>query len=257
MALRYCFEESKVRKTLERSRKNDLAVIDSDGIPVSVIKKARNRGVLIYDYLNVGALERERSYYNRFKHLRIASYDGWTGEYWVDVTDTEWRSHLFEEAEKKKKAGAIGLYIDNTDIMWMCAEALDGMDTMRKVPDEQDVFEALAGLLRDIRYKLGLVVMPNGGDTFVRALFALCADADKIVQTVNQEGVLYLDNQRQRKADTAYYTKYLDWCVSKGLYVRGIEYTKSRTAALRCRAYYAAHGYKGLYISKHKNLEGD
>lgn len=257
MALRYCFEEGKVRKTLDRSKKNDLAVIDSDGIPASVIKKAKDRGVLIYDYLNVGALEMERSYFKQFKHLLIAPYDGWTGEYWIDVTDKAWQKHLFEEAEKKKKAGAIGLYIDNVDIFWMCSEGFKGTKKLRPVPDEHAVFEALVTILREIRYKLGLVVMPNGGDDFVRAVFSCCADAKSIIQTVNQEGVLYQDNQKQSREDTKYFTKYLDWCVSKGLYVRGIEYTKSKTAALKCKAYYAAHGWKGLYISKHKNLEGD
>lgn len=38
MALRYCFEESKVLRTLNTSRKNDLAVIDTDGISTAAIK---------------------------------------------------------------------------------------------------------------------------------------------------------------------------------------------------------------------------
>lgn len=257
MALRYCFEEDKVKRTLERSKKNDLAVIDSDGVSASAIRKAKSRGVHIYDYLNVGALERERAYFGKYKGLRLMEYDGWVGEYWVDVTSKEWQAHLIAEAEKKKYAGAIGLYIDNTDIFWMVQEGFKGKKTLRPVPDETAVFEALVSVLRELRYGVGLVCMPNGGDTFVRSLFACCSDAHSLVQTVNQEGVLYLDNKRQSKEDTAYYTRYLDWCVRQGLYVRGIEYTRSKTAALRCKAYYAAHGYNGLYISKHKNLEGD
>lgn len=53
MALRYCFETSHVRQTLNASKKSDLADIDSESIPKSVIRSAVNRGVYIYDYLNL------------------------------------------------------------------------------------------------------------------------------------------------------------------------------------------------------------
>lgn len=37
MSLRYCFEEKHVKSTLNASRKNDLAVIDTDGISKAAI----------------------------------------------------------------------------------------------------------------------------------------------------------------------------------------------------------------------------
>lgn len=63
MALRYCFETSNVLKTLDISKKTDLAVIDSEGIAKRHIQLAVARGVFVYDYLNVGALEKGRSGY--------------------------------------------------------------------------------------------------------------------------------------------------------------------------------------------------
>ena len=60
MALRYCFESDKVKRTLDKSKRNDLAVIDTEGCE-SAVKSAVSRGVYIYGYLNAGALERERS----------------------------------------------------------------------------------------------------------------------------------------------------------------------------------------------------
>lgn len=63
MALRYCFETDSVRKTLNASKKSDLAVIDSEGIAKQHIQLAVARGVFIYDYINVGALEKGRSGY--------------------------------------------------------------------------------------------------------------------------------------------------------------------------------------------------
>ena len=75
MSLRYCFEESKVIRTFNASNPHDLVVVDTEGNESAV-----SRGVYVYRYLNAGALERERPYYGKFKHLRLAPYEGWDGE---------------------------------------------------------------------------------------------------------------------------------------------------------------------------------
>lgn len=253
MSLRYCFEEDYIARTLAMSEEHDLAVIDTDGIDSAVIQSAIDRGVHVYGYLNAGALERERSYYADYSSLRIASYDGWPGEYWVDVTAPEWSEHLVREAQKIKAAGAIGVYLDNTDIYYMCEHGF-GRKVMRKVPSKESVYQTLRDVIKAIVNDIGLVVMPNGGDVFVRRLVTECKG---LITTVNQEGVLYQDNRRQSKGDTQYYTEYLDWCKKQGLYIRGIEYTKNAAANLQCKAYYESHGWQGLYISKHKDLRGD
>ena len=51
MALRYCFEQSYVARTLTRSKPYDLAVIDTDGISTAAIKAACARGVWVYRHL--------------------------------------------------------------------------------------------------------------------------------------------------------------------------------------------------------------
>ena len=84
MALRYCFEQEYVPRTLSKSKPHDLAVVDTEGCE-SAVRAAVKRGVWVYGYINAGALERERSYYSKYKHLRIAKYEGWDGEYWVDI----------------------------------------------------------------------------------------------------------------------------------------------------------------------------
>ena len=104
MALRYCFESDKVKRTLEKCKKNDLAVIDTENNE-SAVKSAVSRGVYVYGYLNVGALERERPFYPQFKHLRLAKYDGWDGEYWIDPTDMAWQQHLIAEAKRMQSRG--------------------------------------------------------------------------------------------------------------------------------------------------------
>lgn len=197
MALRYCFEQSYVTRTLFRFKSHDLAVIDTEGCEEAV-RNAVKRGVFVYGYLNAGALEKERPYYPQFKHLRLAPYDGWDGEYWIDPTDREWQQHLISEAKRMKKMGVIGLYLDNTDIYYMVTEGF--RSPMRKSPTPQAVYTALSNIVLKLS-DLGMIVMPNGGDTFVRKFIRA---HPSVIKTVNQEGVLYQDDKKQSAEDTKY-----------------------------------------------------
>ena len=254
--IRYCFEQSYVTRTLKNSARNDLAVIDMDGVKQSSIREAAKRGVQIYGYLNAGALEHTRSYYSDFKHLRLEEYEGWDGEYWVDVTGKGWYSHLIHEAKKMKKAGAVGVYLDNTDIYYMVKREFDDddPDLLRSVPSAGRVYSVLKKAVNTIENEVGLVVMPNGGDHFVKKFVNDCPG---VIKVVNQEGVLYMNNKKQSSGEKKYRTDYLDWCKNKGIFVRGIEYTNSSSAASEVRRYYRQHGWLGAYISRHKNLLGD
>ena len=252
MSLRYCFEASRVPATLSASKKSDLAVVDTEGHEKAV-REAVRRGVWVYGYLNVGALEKERPYYDKLKHLRLARYDGWSGEYWIDPTAKEWQDHIISLAKQIKACGAIGIYLDNTDIYYEIAEREIGKQYSRNLPTAGLVYTTLEYMILKIN-ALGLIVMPNGGDTFVRKFIRAHPD---IIKTVNQEGVLYQDKKRQSAEDTKYYTDYLDWCRKKGIYVRGIEYPKTKAQAVHAQLYYKAHKWQGCYISWHKELRGD
>lgn len=257
MALKYCFEQKYVQRTLKNCKKNDLAVIDTDGIDPAIIKNAITRGVYIYGYLNVGALEKERSYYSKFKHLRLAEYNGWAGEYWVDVTDKEWQRHLINEAIKMKKLGVIGLYFDNADIYYMCKEGFKEEDTdmMQKAPSANNVYKALAHIILTIQNDVGLIVMPNGGDVFLRKFMVAHPN---VIKTINQEGVFYSElNKKNKSADTKYYKDWCKWADKRIIgKARLIEYVSSKTEQARIKAYCFAKGWD-VYFSKHKNLCGD
>ena len=253
MAIRICFEEKYVQRTLDKSKKNDLAIIDTDGIDSKIIRAAVNRGVHVYGYLNACALEKERLYYNQFKDLRIAPYEGWPGEYWVDVTSERWKNHLVAEAMIMKDCGVKGLYFDNTDLYYMCLKGF-GEKAMITQPRAWSVYTSLLDVMKKIT-DMDMIVMPNGGDDFVKKI--IINGHRDLVKTVIQESVLYSDNKRVSKKDTKYFTAYLDWCKQHGIYVRGIEYCKSAKDILYAKAYYLRHGWPGLYISKHHNLEGD
>lgn len=221
-----------------------------------MIKAAVSRGVQVYRYLNAGALEQERSYFDQFKNLRIAAYDGWPGEYWVDVTAAEWKTHLIAEAKKIKAAGATGLYLDNTDILYMVEAGFqeEGTKLIRTAPSSGSVYKALAGVVKSIENTVGIVVMPNGGDIFVRRFVQ---ENPGLLKAVVQEGVVYEDNKKTSSSDQKYLTNYLDWCKKQGIYIRGIEYINTTAGAQAAADYYAAHGWQEIYISRHKNLMGD
>lgn len=253
MGLRYCFEEDRVVATLRRSKKRDLAVIDTDGISKSEIMQAVGRGVFVWGYLNAGALEKQRGYYQSYKSLRIAPYEGWPGEYWVDVTARAWQSHLCDAAEDIKRAGASGLYFDNPDIYYMVGRGFGGK-AMRAAPSKDAVYKALALVINTIQDDIGLIVMPNGGEDFVKKFMRAYPGR---IKTINQEGVLYEDFKAQSASERKYRTEWCDWAKKHGAYVRGIEYVKSASGILKCKAYYKAHGWNGLYISKHTDLCGD
>lgn len=256
--LKYCFEEAYVPGVLKIAKKQGLYVIDSDGIPASTIRAAVDRGAFVYDYLNAGALEKGRSFYASFKDLRLAEYDGWPDEYWIDPTSDKWKQHLIDEARKKKKKGAIGLYFDNGDILWMAKEGFreEGSEMLRASPSAQAVYKAMVDVITEIRWNLGMIVMPNGADMLVRQIFA-DGYGRSLIQTVNQEGCLYEDFRAQSKEERDYRTAYMLWAKKQGLYVRGIEYVRSSSGIKQAKKYYKDYGIPGLYISRHTDLRGD
>jgi endo-alpha-1,4-polygalactosaminidase (GH114 family) len=256
MSMRICLEEDYVLKTLSKSKKNDLAVVDIDNIDPKYVREAVARGVHVYGYLNACALEKERDYYEQFKDLRIARYSGWPGEYWVDITDEKWKKHLLSEAERFKEAGCKGLYFDNCDLYYQCVVGFreDKTELLQPAPRAWSVYETLLGVMKEIVHGLGMTVMPNGGDTFVRKL--IMNGHKDLVKAVIQESVLYSGNKRVSSEDTKYFTNYLDWCKSKGIKTRGIEYTNKTVDAFKAKAYYKKHGWD-IYISKHSYLKGD
>lgn len=255
MALTYCFESHLIPSVLAKCRRNDLAVVDTEGNEKAV-RNAVSRGVYVYGYLNVGAVENGRSYYENFHCIRLAKYSGWAGEYWINPTDKEWQEHCISLAKQIKATGAIGLYLDNTDIYYMCLQGFKEEKTkmLRSAPSAQAVYNALSNIILKIN-ALGLIVMPNGGDTFVRKFITA---HPKVIPTINQEGVFFEElNKKNKSSDTQYYKDYCKWAQKRiSGKVRIIEYTSSKTEQAKIKAYCIAHGWD-VYFSKHKELRGD
>ena len=154
--------------------KPSIAVIDFDEFGDTQINKLRSKGIKLISYLNVGAIEKTRSYFKAAKKYVIGKYSDWD-EMWMDVSAKPWQNFLVAQAENFKKRGAMGLYIDNLDVV-----------------EEYKVLNLYSYakiLLKRIRQETGLYLMVNGADYFVSRCVA---ERDVCFQAIQQEEVFTL-----------------------------------------------------------------
>lgn len=151
--------------------KPSLAVIDFDEFGDMQIKKLRSAGIKLISYLNVGAIEKGRSYYSKYKKFAVGTYADWD-EKWMDLRADQWQTFLLERAKAFKKRGAIGLYVDNLDVV--------------EEYKPLKMYESARKILKSIRKETGLYLMVNGADYFVSKCIK-----DKVVhfQAIQQEEV--------------------------------------------------------------------
>lgn len=151
--------------------KPNIAVIDFAEFGDTQIKKLRSKGIKLISYLNVGAIEKGRSYYSKYKKYAIGNYSDWD-EKWMDLRAEAWQNFLLERAKSFKARGAIGLYIDNLDVV--------------EEYKPLKMYESARKILKHIRKETGLYLMVNGADYFVSRCIR-----DKVVhfQAIQQEEV--------------------------------------------------------------------
>lgn len=196
----------------------NLVVIDAEYYSQEEIEILHNNGIKVYSYLNVGSIETFRDYYVTYKHLILGEYEDWTGEYWVNVSEPEWKDHIIEEAGLLTEKGVDGFFLDNTDVY----------DQYHST----EIFQGLIAIVNELeRYQKDILV--NGGDIFVTESI-LNAETPLIKITgVNQECVftsIDFDNNKltSQNPDTSqYYQSYLEQCSKAGLSVYLTEYAEN------------------------------
>ena len=132
--------------------KPNIAVIDFAEFGDTQIKKLRAKGIKLISYLNVGAIEKGRSYFDEYEKFAVGDYSDWD-EKWMDLRAEAWQDFLLERAKSFKKRGAIGLYIDNLDVV----------EEFKPLK----MYESARAILKHIRKETGLYLMVNGADYFV------------------------------------------------------------------------------------------
>ncbi len=239
-----------------------IVVIDAQCFTKKTVMALKKEGHVVYSYIDIGSLEDYRSYYARFRKYALSEYDGWDGEYWVDVTKTDWQEYMYRTlAGKLVKKGIDGFFVDNCDVYYHYPT--------------KGCYSGIINILYGLK-EYGLYVCINGGDTFVKKYlkdFAaykstaggkICSpDAGMIIDAINQEDVFTAVNfdtgefSESSKDDRTYYKQYASQASKAGLDVYFLEYAdgslyKSVLAAVK--KYCKKRGYK-YYVSRSLNLD--
>ncbi len=192
----------------------NLVVIEPSEFEKKHIELLHAKGKKVYGYINIGAIENYRPYYDRFKMITLDSYENWEDEKWIDVASVDWQNYLIDVlGQDYSDMGFDGFFLDNADVYYHY--------------EEDEVFEGLCTILKGLKqYDVTLII--NGGDVFVKR----CIEDNLyyLFDGVNQETVFTrIDFEHktysiQKKSETEYLIEYLSLLKSKGLSVYLLEY---------------------------------
>lgn len=229
----------------ERFKQYEEVVIDAQYFSIDEISDIKSHNTTVYSYMNVGAIENFRSYYDTYKQYAIGEYEHWDEELWMDVTRPEWQNFLVDElADQFFTKGVDGLFIDNLDVYY-------------EYPSE-DIFTSITEILKALKeYDFPIII--NGGDTFVSEYLSRCHLLDDVMDAVNQETVFSMidwDHETFSKNDDEekeYFQEYLDEVSPFLNEVYLLEYTADDELIKEIKDYCDKHHFK-YYISSSLEL---
>lgn len=221
-----------------------LVVIEPTEFQADQIETLHDAGTKVYGYLNIGAIEEYRPYFERFGNLTLDVYENWEDERWVDVSSPEWQDFIVNELGKQAlELGLDGFFLDNADVYYHY--------------QSEEVFQGLVAILKGLKtFRLPLIL--NGGDFFV----SRCLEegiAARLFDGVNQETVFTsIDFEhhtygKQEPTETDYFKEYLAKVKAANLSVFLLEYAASPAVLKQIEAYCRQNGFlwynaKGLEL---------
>lgn len=231
---------------LTKTKGYEVAVIEGQGIDASLLQKLHESSECIYAYVNVGAIENYREYYDAFKYLAVAPYENWPDEEWIDVTSLEWQEFVvYELIASYAEVGFDGVFLDNFDVY--------------DISPQDEVYSALVSILKKIK-ELNMKIIVNGASNFNTKLIQNSENI-KLVDGINQECVYtrVVDYElgsfaKANEEAKEYYENYLNQIASEGIKVYTIEYSQNSSLSKRAKAYAVSHNYTS-YISHSLSLE--
>lgn len=212
----------------------DIVAVESSEFDKSRIERLHAKGKQVYGYINIGAIEEYRPYFERFKSITLAVYDTWPDERWVDVSSQAWQDFIVNELGKQyAENGFDGFFLDNADVYY-------------NYPSEE-IFQGLCRTLERLK-AYGCKLIINGGDTFV----SRCIDENmalKLFDGINQESVFTSIDFEEKKygiqneAETAYFKTYIKKAKNYGLDVYLLEYGANGKLSEQINAYCVENGF--------------
>ncbi len=221
-------------------------VIDAQYYGKEEIEAFKGEGHKVLSYINIGSLEDFRSYYKRFKSLKLGRYENWDEEIWIDVSDSNWQAFITEELIPDLTAKGIdGFFVDNCDVYY-------------NYPRE-DILTGLSNMMIAMR-KTGLQVLINGGDKYLDAYCKTGGSWDDVISGINQENVfakILWDKNGFGRADPEdheYFKDYIERYADKGADIYLLEYTKDQELISEIKEYCESKGFS-YYVSDSVELD--
>ncbi len=231
---------------IEKLRPYHTVVIDCQYFDKEDIDRLHKDGQIVYSYLNVGAIENFRDYYQEYEELFLGDYENWPEEKWVNVADESWYRFIGEElAGELLDKGVDGFFIDNCDVYYHYPE--------------EDIYNGLVSILKKlVSYEKAVII--NGGDYFADAYYENNGSVHEVFTGINQEGVFStIDFDRNQLVETTqeeheYFTNYIEKYGALGMDIYLLEYTKDEKVIEEIRKYCAREGFS-FFVSDSKELE--
>lgn len=230
---------------MDRITEYQTVVIDAQYFSKKDIAYLKKQGCTVYSYINIGAIENFREYYDEYSNLALGDYENWEEEKWVDVSSTVWQNFLVSLEEELLDKSIDGFFVDNCDVYY--------------VYHTDDVFEGLTTILEHLM-EYGKPVIINGGDAYVMEYETREGSIQRIMTGVNQECVFSRINFKkgsfsaQKKTDREYFQDYIEICGHQGCDVYLIEYTTDRKLKRKIKKYCKKKGFH-YYISDSIELD--
>lgn len=219
-----------------------IIVIDAQYYTNSEIEELKGNDNIVYSYINVGALEDFRDYYDDYKNLKIKNYEDWPEEIWIDCGNEKWQNFIINElSESILSKGVDGLFVDNIDVYYFGDET-------------KELYDGITLILEALKKKTYVFI--NSGDTYIYKYLENNNNLDLIIDGVNQETVLTRINfnkkdtfYRSKEEDFKYFSKYCSVIKSYNKDVYLLEYSKKMEIVRDVDSFAKEKGYK-YYVSK-------
>ena len=220
-------------------------VIDAQYFSSDDIKYLKGYGSRVYSYINVGALENFRDYYDTYKDITLGDYENWDEERWVDVSKPNWQSFISDLAKDILSKDIDGLFVDNIDVYYNYKT--------------EAIFDGVTSILKDLK-KQDTYVIINGGDTYVSEYIDRYHSLDGVMDAVNQETIFskinwdtntFLKNDEE---ETKYFKEYVETVSSYKKDVYLLEYSKDKSIIETTKEYCKKNNFK-YYVSETLELK--
>lgn len=224
-----------------------IIVIEPDDYSKDKVKAIKDKGYKVLGYLSIGTIEKERSWYEKYKDCRLKKVEDWPNEYYADCTKTEWQKFIFERAKSLKSKGFDGLWCDNLDVY--------------EYNKSFEMYTDCKKILTELK-KLDIYIMVNGGKEFFYNAIGCEDDLTKMVNGVTQEEVFSRITSYSGKGkfgtqdgdENRLYVAYLKKLKKRGVQTFLLEYSTNTNLINKIKDFCTKNGMTGYYISKDVNL---